>query len=84
MQYRAEFPTEFPEKSGKSIGNSALYCIFLDPGNFSILPVYKFHKGKQDTMHKGISYCSCNEQLSLIPVVSLQSLDSRYWTVFYH
>ena len=35
MQYRAEFP----EKPGKSIGNSALYCIFPDPGNFSILPV---------------------------------------------
>ena len=39
MQYRAEFPIEFPEKPGKSIGNSALYCIFPDPGNFSILPV---------------------------------------------
>ena len=40
MQYRAEFPIEFPEKPGKSIGNSTLYCIFPDPGNFSILPVY--------------------------------------------
>ena len=39
MQHRAEFPIEFPEKPGKSIGNSALYCIFPDPGNFSILPV---------------------------------------------
>ena len=39
MQYRAEFPIEFPEKPGKSIGNSSLHCIFHDPGNFSILPV---------------------------------------------
>ena len=39
MQYRAEFHIEFPEKPGKSIGNSALYCIFPDPGNFSILPL---------------------------------------------
>ena len=28
MQYRAEFPIDFTEKPGKSIGNSALYCIF--------------------------------------------------------
>ena len=33
MQYRAVFPIEFPEKPGKSIANSALYCIFPDPGN---------------------------------------------------
>ena len=72
MQYRAEFPTEFPEKPGKSIGNSALYCIFPDPGNFSILPVLaaKFYSYQRFlftvSFSNSLSTASCDVYLIIL------------------